>query len=107
MEKIITYDEENDILAIHKGFNKDEKFDGCIDVGDIILDLSTKGNIRGIEFLNATEILADYKITKEALSNLKKADFLAKGTKHGITIRIKFLINKKEIPALISMPIQN
>ncbi len=41
MEKIITYDEENDILAIHKGFNKDEKFDGCIDVGDIILDLST------------------------------------------------------------------
>ena len=45
----VYYDKENDILSIHKGFSSDEKFKGNIDVGKLILDVSTQGKIRGIE----------------------------------------------------------
>lgn len=35
------YDKKHDILAIHKGFLR-EKFKGNLDVGDLILDISTR-----------------------------------------------------------------
>jgi len=43
--------------VIHKGYSADEKFKGNIDIGDIVLDVSTSGKIRGIEIFNATEII--------------------------------------------------
>ena len=107
MEKIISYDEQNDLLMVHNGYNANEKFDGCIDMGSIVLDVSSKGRIKGIEFLGATNILSDYKITKKNLMNLKDVSFSAVGTKQGVVLKIKFVLDKKEVPTLISMPLQS
>lgn len=107
MEKIVSYDEQNDLLMIHNGYKRSEKFDGCIDLGSIVLDVSNKGQIRGIEFIGATDILSDYKITKKDLMNMKEASFSAIGSKQGIILKVKFILAKREIPTVISMPIQN
>lgn len=107
MAKIISYDKENDILAIHKGFSANEKFKGNIDAGDLILDISTSGRVRGIEILNATEFLREFEIGKKVLETLSEARFNAvvKPTSIiiGITLKGK---NMQEMPAKIAVPVE-
>ena len=74
---ISSYDKRNDIIAFHKGFATGEKFDGNLDIGDLILDMSTKGRVRGLEIMNATEFLKDFGITEKILENLISAQFEA------------------------------
>lgn len=101
----ISYDKKNDVLFIHKGFSKDEKFKGNIDVGDIVLDMSTKGRIRGIEILNASEFLKTFNIRKSVLTNLDDARFKTQTRHNGIVIELVFISHKKEIPTKIALPI--
>lgn len=105
MSKHIYYDKNNDILAIHKGFTADEKFKGNIDAGSLILDVSTKGRIRGIEIMNATQFFKDLKIDETVLEELVDARFEAKINPNGIIIGITFLAKNKEIPAKIAVPL--
>ncbi len=101
----INYDKEHDILAMHKGFSKDEKFKGCIDVGDLILDMSTKGRIRGIEILNASEFLKVFKIGRKILENLQDARFKTQMRHNSVMIELILSSHEKEIPAKIALPV--
>lgn len=105
--KEVSYDKEYDILAIHKGFEKGEKFQGNMDVGDLILDISTKGNVRGVEILNVSEFLSQWGVTKEVLKNLVTARFNAVVRPSGIMLSLFFLAKnrKQEIPAQIAIPV--
>jgi uncharacterized protein YuzE len=106
MKKYFYYDKENDLFAVHKGFTSDEKFKGNIDAGHLILDVSTKGRIRGIEVLNAAQFFKDFKIEKEVLETLSDAEFNAKISPSGIILGITFSVkNKKEIPMKIAVPL--
>jgi len=107
MEKIVTYDSENDILFLHKGYRKGEKFKGNIDIGDFILDISTEGRIRGMELLNASEHLRQFNITKVMLENLEDGKFIARGSKTGIMIAIKFDTKEGELPVSFAVPVEN
>ena len=108
MAKIVSYDKEYDILSIHKGFDKNEKFKGNIDVGELILDVSTRGRIRGIEIMNATKFFKDFNIGKRILDNITDAHFTASLNPNriivGILIKAKNV--KKEIPAKIAVPLE-
>jgi len=53
--KIIEYDQENDILFIHEGFEENKKFKENIELKNIILDINNKDKIKGIEILNAKD----------------------------------------------------
>jgi len=106
MTKIVSYDKENDILSIHKGFDKDEKFKGNIDVGELVLDVSTRGRIRGIEIMNATEFFKDFDIGKSILENLKDANFTASLNPNRIMLGILVKTENKEIPAKIAVPLE-
>ncbi len=106
MTKIVSYDKENDILSIHKGFDKDEKFKGNIDVGELVLDVSTRGRVRGIEIMNATEFFKDFDISKKILENLKDANFTASLNPHRIMLGILVKTENKEIPAKIAVPLE-
>ncbi len=103
MKKIIRYDTQNDILFVHNGFGKSEKFETNIVAGDLVLDLSTKGRVRGIEFLNATKFLEGFGIDEKMLENLADVEFKAsvnrdsvildlildtKSTKHDAAVKI-------------------
>lgn len=106
MAKIISYDKKNDILFIHKGFTTDERFRGNIDAGDLVLDVSTKGRIKGIEIMNASHFLKEFKIEKNTLENLTNAKFNVTIRPDSIIIGILFVAkNKKEIPAKIAVPL--
>jgi len=108
MTKIISYDKEHDILAIHKGFSSDEKFKGNIDAGELVLDVSTKGRIRGIEIINAIEFFKDFDIGKKILENIEDAHFNAsvKPNRIMLVILIRAKNIKKEIPAKIAVPLE-
>lgn len=106
MVKVLSYDKENDILFIHKGFTADEKFKGNIDIGELILDVSTKGRIRGIEIMNASRFLKEFKIEKSMLEELVDAKFNVTIKPNSIVIGILFVSkNKEELPAKIAVPL--
>ena len=107
MTKTTSYDKEYDILTIHKGFNDDERFKGNIDIGDLVLDVSTKGKIRGIEIMNATKFFKDFKIKKSNLENMSDADFNASLKPNSIILGINIKSKQKEMPAKIAVPLQN
>lgn len=104
----VFYDKEHDILSIHKGFTSDENFKGNIDAGKLILDVSTKGRIKGIEIMNATKFLKEFDIGKEILKNLIDANFNDVINPNGIIIGLAFKAKKieKEIPAKIAVPLE-
>lgn len=108
MEKIVSYDENNDILVIHKGFSSDEKFKGNIDMGELILDVSTAGRIRGIEVINASEFFKDFNVDKKNLQEIVDANFNAsvKSSRILIGIFIKVKNVKQEIAAKIAVPLE-
>lgn len=108
MDKLVFYDKENDILSIHKGFSRDEKFKGNIDVGELILDVSSKGRIRGIEIINARKFLEEFDVNKKILENLIDANFnaLMKPNSIIVTIGLKAKNIKHEIPAKIAVPLE-
>jgi uncharacterized protein YuzE len=103
MKKKVSYDRRNDILSIHSGFSKDERFRGNIDAGDLILDVSTKKRVRGIEILDASSFLKEFGITEESLSEMTDAEFSAQMRPEGISIGllIKSKYNQAGIPAKI------
>ena len=111
MSKIFSYDKVNDILAIHKGFAIEEKFKGNIDVGDLILDVSTAGKIKGVEIMNATSFLKPFigkEIKEDVLAGMIDANFTAVVKPNGIIISlaIKSKNIKNEVPATIAVPLE-
>ncbi len=107
MNKTIFYDRDNDILAVHKGFSKDEKFKGNIDVGDLILDMSTKERVKGLEIINASTYLEPFSISKKKLEAVEDIDFSASIKPDSITlaITIKTSNPKEEKPVRIAIPL--
>ena len=99
------YDNESDIFFIHKGFSPEESFTGNIDLGNIILDLSSKGRIRGIEIMHATQFLAGRNISKTVLHSFRRADFNIHLTNKAILITLSFEHIGSIIPAEISVPL--
>ena len=97
----MSYDAENDILAVHKGFQEDERFKGNLEAGDLVLDISTRHRVRGIEILNAREFLKEFKVPQR----ISDADFTAKVSPNGIIITLILKGEDREIPAKIAVPL--
>ena len=97
MKKFIFYDKEQDILSIHKGFANNESFEGNIDFGNLVLDVSTKGKIKGIEILNAGVFLKNLNIEGEVLNVIEDADFRAIVNHKLITVEIKLKFKNKNL----------
>jgi len=106
MAKVVSYDRENDILAVHKGFSVEEKFKGNIDIGDVVLDISTQGRVVGIELINASTFLADFGIKKKMLESMKDASFTASVKPKSILISLAIKALGQEIPAKIAVPLE-
>ncbi len=100
------YDQKNDILAIHKGFDSNEGFKSNICIGKLILDVSTKGKIKGIEILDASEFLKEFDIKKEILIDINSIDFNASTTPDSVVISLIITSRNERIPAKISVPIE-
>ena len=87
------YDEKNDILSLHNGFSNNDIFKSNIEAGNIILDLSDKGNIVGIEIMEASDL---FDISE--LKNISEMKFEA--NKNNKWINVNIIIdnfNKKSI----------
>lgn len=97
----MSYDAENDILSVHKGFQQDERFKGNLEAGDVVLDISTRHRVRGIEILNAREFLKEFGVPH----SITDADFTAKVSPNGIIITLLLKGENGEIPAKIAVPL--
>jgi len=107
MEKeiVFDYDEENDILWIHRK----EKIKGSIDVADFIVDISTDEKVIGLEIMNATDHLEELGIKnpKEVLKNISGAKLRAVYRQDGVVIyfSITSKLNAEPVSSSIAMPI--
>src|SRR2546427_10844328 len=93
-KSIIDYDDEYDSFAVsHK---KKGKYKCSVDMEDFIFDIDSKGNIIGVEILNASENLKAFKITKEILKNMVNADFNVSRKNNFLYIYLHFFLSNKE-----------
>jgi len=107
MSKYVFYDRNNDIIAVHNGFSADEKFKGNIDAGELVLDVSTKGRIRGIEIMNAADFFSSLNVSRDILENFSDIDFNASMNQNRIILELVFKANNRKIPAKIAVPLEN
>lgn len=94
MEKIVSYDSENDVLY----FNSGKSVQDSLDIGDVFIEFSGDGEVVGMEVLNASETISELTekdFSQEDLSNVTDADIkiLTKGNFAFITL---FFIVEKE-----------
>lgn len=68
------YVDDVDIFALHTGWKDDETFKGNIMVGDVVLDVSTKDVIRGIEILNAVDFFDALGVDESFLRTVDSAE---------------------------------
>ena len=101
------YDEEEDNLFLYSK----EKSKGSIEIGNLILDFNSKGNLVALEFINATSFLKDSVssdneayITKTSLSSINKCTVEAKQRQNFLFIKIVLHINNKAILIPITAP---
>ncbi len=109
MQKTVMYDRENDILAVHNGFSEGERFRGNIEIGDLVLDLSTKMRIRGIEIMNTTRYLREFirlpGSRRNILEDMDDIRFSAVIKGDSIAITLIIIAKEREIPAKIAVPV--
>lgn len=105
MKSKFRYDKGNDILAIHKGFSSDEKFEGNADLGQVVLDISNKGSIRGIEIMDASDFLKEFNVGKDALETMTEAEFDAEIKPNVIMLSITVKVDRHVRLAKIAVPI--
>ena len=65
------YDELNDLLYVYK---KKANVYSNVMIGDFHLEFTRDGELAGIEILNASGILEEFKIHKKILENITKVD---------------------------------
>jgi len=108
MKKTFNYDKEHDMFAIHNGFSQDEDFETNLEFGDLILDISTKKRIVGIEIMDASKylkkFLKNYDI-REILENIEDARLDTKIEKKNINIVLTMITKSKKEIAKITIPI--
>jgi len=102
-ETFFDYDPENDSLFIYKK----TKIKGSVEVGDIIVDISTDGKIKGIEMLNASEILKNLglKNPKEILNTIKSVSIRAVYKQDSIMVYYSIL-SKVKVSSSIAVPVK-
>ncbi len=104
MNPIFRYDKKNDMLVVHEGFSSDEKFEGNADIGQIVLDVSSKGRIRGIEVMNASVFLKEFGIYKKMLERMTGAKLDAEVRPEVIMLSITVKAGKRIQLVKIAVP---
>lgn len=94
--RTIMYDSDNDIFFAHEGFTNDEKFKGNLDLGNIILDLSTNGKVRGIEIFNASDFFREAGLDTTTLQTATDVTWKVVMKKQKIHLLLTVTIQEKE-----------
>jgi uncharacterized protein YuzE len=103
MVKTIDYDGEHDMLYVHNGYESGEKFSTNQILGDLVLDISTKGRVVGLEIMNASSYLRDFNVDRPMLQNLTDVAMQAQSKDGCITIGLVFRSRMAEVPAKIAV----
>jgi uncharacterized protein YuzE len=104
MKKHFSYEPRYDILAVHNGFVPGEKFETNAVIGDIVLDISTKGKIVGVEILNATSFLKEF-VSEGFLGDLYDADLDVSQGENSVTLSLILKTKEQQVPAKIAVPL--
>lgn len=84
----ISYDANNVILVVHKGFEKEESFLSNEIIGDLVLDISTKKKIVGIELFNASVFLKEFGVEKSLLETLEDTILESEFTSDKVSVQL-------------------
>jgi uncharacterized protein YuzE len=94
------YDEVNDLLYIYK---KNTKVYSNVMIGDFNLEFTKNGELAGIEILNASGILEEFKIHKKILENIRKVDLKVVARGSSLLIFMIIYSDKTKSEATITM----
>lgn len=96
------YDKENDIFVVHNGFEDGESFKTNEGAGSVILDISTRDRVRGIELFNASNIFSSFGMSGNDLKNIVSVNF---EVKHAVAkFDFKIMGHSKSVAVVIALP---
>lgn len=96
------YDNENDIFVVHNGFENGESFKTNEGAGSIILDISTRDRVRGIEIFNASKIFNSFGISGNDLKSVVSVNF---DVKHSVVkFDFKIMGHSNPVAVIIALP---
>lgn len=104
--KTLDYDKDNDILFVHLGFLPDEEFKTNFIAGNVVLDLSDKDRVCGIEIMDALDFLADSNVTTDILCSLEDAELAVDTAGEEINVNLVLKSKKGNATAKISLPLE-
>lgn|SRR3989338_8611314 len=101
-----SYDKENDDLFIYSSKSKSK---GCVELGNLVFDYDSKGELVGLQIMKASASLEDMSgqkisIVSEILKNLKECKVETKLKNNLLTIKVYLFSDAKEIASVISVP---
>lgn len=102
---VADYDRESDSLALTIPGNKAS---GSLEFGDLIVDLNSRKEVAGIEFLNASELISSMsgtKVTQDMLSHIEGCELYFKTVGNQIIIHFVLLMPDKTIEDNITIPL--
>ena len=73
--------------------------------GNFIFNLTGRGKIVGVQILNASEVLPDYNINPNVLSNLKSINLITAQKENCLFVALVLMFRNQE--AKISIPLMN
>ena len=85
--------------------DENENVKGRFNLGNFIFNLTGKGKIVGIQILNASEVLSDYNINPNILSDLKNINLITAQKKGCLFVALVLMFKNQE--AKISIPLMN
>jgi len=95
-----SYDDLNDLLYAYK---ENSSVHSNVVVGDFHLEFSKKGELVGIEILNASDILKEYDIPKKILKNIEKITIKVISSGNSLLVFLNIFAMKQEKSATITM----
>lgn len=106
----MSYDKKHGLLAIHNGFAEGDEFDTNIVAADVVLDVSKKGVIVGLELLNLETFLEGFlnqEETEKIIENLTDASFTAEKRAGGVFLTITFTASESTAKTSLAVPFQS
>lgn len=105
--KLLPYRADVDIFFVSKGFRSNESFLTNELFGDVVLDISTKNEVRGVEILRAVRFFESFGIDESFLRQVKSGDFsvVRQDDDYVISLKMRTRGQVKECSFLLREPV--
>lgn len=102
--KLLPYREDVDVFFVSKGYRKGERFLTNEVFGDVVLDVSDRSEVRGVEILCASAFFNRVGIGQDFLRRVRSAEFVFTNAEGNLSISLQ-MVDSEGVQKSCSFPL--